>query len=251
MRRLAVPALLLALALGACSHPGKDLPVGSYERGIAELEGERYLEAVEDLKLFLRRNPTDELADDAQFAVAEAYQRMGDHAVAAVEYEILRKDFPTSELAEEAFYQEGMCYVEQVPPVELEQSATRRALAHFQRYLVEYPDGERRDDAQRQLDQLVRHLDRKELEAARLYARLGNWRAVEVTLAASLQASAGSELRPDMLLLRGRALRRLGREDEAQALFRELVEQHPGHAAAARAASLLADEGSAGDDGEG
>lgn len=250
MRRVLACGLLL-LGLGACAHPGKDLPVGSYERGVAELEGEHYLDAIEDLKLFLRRNPTDELADDAQFAVAQAYQRSGDHAVAAVEYEILRKDFPTSELAEEAFYQEGMCYVEQVPPIELEQSATRRALAHFQRYLAEYPDGERHGDAQEQIDQLSRHLDRKELEAARLYARLGNWRAVEVTLAASLAAGTGSELRPDMLLLRGRALRKLDREEEARAVFRELVEQHPGHPLAARATSLLAGEEEPADAGEG
>lgn len=249
--RATLAAALLLLALAACSHPGKDLPVGSYERGIAELEGERYLEAIEDLKLFLRRNPTDELADDAQFAVAQAYQRAGDHAVAAVEYEILRKDFPTSELAEEAFYQEGMCYVEQVPPIELEQSATRRALAHFRRYLDEYPTGERRGDVQQQIDQLALHLDRKELEAARLYARLGNWRAVEVTLAASLASGEAGELRPDMLLLRGRALRKLDREDEARAAFREIVDQHAQHPLATRAASLLAGDDSRGDAGDG
>ena len=170
-----VAAALLTGAIG-CSHPGSGLPVGSYERGIAEYEGERYLDAVQTLRLYVRRNPTDPRVDEAQYHIGLARFENDEYAVAAVEFEILRNDYPNSELIEDAWIMEGMCYVEQVPSIHHEQSVTRRALDHFLRYLQEFPDGERSEDAREQVDALRLHLDRKRMSNIRLYRRLGTHR---------------------------------------------------------------------------
>lgn len=238
MRRLLTG---LALALVACGHPGGDLPVGTWERGLAEFEGESYLDAIDDLKLFIRRSPTDERADDAQFHVGKAYMAMEDYPVAAVEFEILRADYPDSEFLDDAWFLEGMCYVEQVPPVHLAQDATQTAVRHFQRYLRERPNGSRREAASEQLATLGEHLDRKRLRAVEIYIRIGKWEAALSSLEALFEDRPDSALLPEMLWLRSRIARKLDDLETSDAALAELVQRFPDSGAAEEARRLLED----------
>ena len=240
--RLGALSLLVGLVAG-CSHPGKGLAPGSYERGVAEFEGGRYFDAVEDLKLFVRRNPTDPRADDAQFHIAMARFEDEDYPVAAVEFEILRTDYPNSELVEDAWYMEGLCYVEQVPPIEKDQKVTYEAIDHFERYLREYPQGTRADEAREQIRRLQLHLDQKILAGARLYRRLGRLRAALVTDEVLLTDRPQSELRPQALFFAAEMHEKLGEIDEARAVYRQLQEEFPGHALSERARRRLEDLG--------
>ena len=239
----------LLLAAG-CSHPGRGFAPASYERGIAEFEGERYLDAVETLRLFIRRNPTDERVDEAQYHVGMARFRNEEYAVAAVEFEILRNDYPNSELVEDAWMMEGLSYVEQVPSIHHEQAVTRRALAHFTRYLREFPTGERRDEAVEQVNSLQLHLDRKEFAGVKLYERLGRKRAALVSVEAMLEERPDSQLRPEALMLAGDLHAELGELDEARARWREILDRHGTSALAPRAQERLSRRGGeAGDQG--
>ncbi|HKK72918.1 MAG TPA: outer membrane protein assembly factor BamD [Candidatus Krumholzibacteria bacterium] len=234
-----VAAVLLTGAIG-CSHPGSGLPVGSYERGIAEYEGERYLDAVQTLRLYVRRNPTDPRVDEAQYHIGLARFENDEYAVAAVEFEILRNDYPNSELIEDAWIMEGMCYVEQVPSIHHEQSVTRRALDHFLRYLQEFPDGERSADAREQVDALRLHLDRKWLSNIRLYERLGRTEAALVEAEAMLDDRPDSQLRPEVLMLAADLHAELDQLGEARRLWRRILDDHGSHELAPQAQSKLA-----------
>jgi outer membrane protein assembly factor BamD len=234
-------ALAMALTYVACSHPGKGLQTGSYERGMAEFEGERWYDAVETLKLFVRRNPTDPRVDEAQYHIGMARFEDEDLPVAAVEFEILRRDYPDSPLVEDAWYMEGLCYVRQVPPIHREQAVTRKGIAHFERYLQSFPQGRRSGDAQRELRALQRHLDEKDLAAVRLYRRLGRDEAARITLDVVLENRPQSELRPEMLYLAGELHRDLEQPDRARARWSALVTEFPDHDLARRAQQDLRD----------
>lgn len=234
-----VAAVLFAGGIG-CSHPGSGMPVGSYERGIAEYEGERYLDAVQTLRLYVRRNPTDPRVDEAQYHIGLARFENDEYAVAAVEFEILRNDYPNSELIEDAWIMEGMCYVEQVPSIHHEQSITRRALDHFRRYLQEFPNGERRADALEQVEALQLHLDRKRMSGIRLYERMGRTEAALVSAEAMLADRPDSQLRPEALMLAADLHAELGEMDEARRLWREILDDHGTHELAPEAQSKLA-----------
>jgi len=223
VRGLLTAGLLL---LVACGHPGGDLPVGTWERGLAEFEGEAYLDAIDDLKLFIRR---------------KAYMELEDYPVAAVEFEILRADYPDSELLDDAWFLEGMCYVEQVPPVHLAQDATQTAVRHFERYLRERPNGDRREAALEQLASLREHLDRKRMRAVEIYVRIGKWTAAHSPLDALFEDRPDSALLPEMLLLRSRISRKLDDDAASRAALTELVQRFPDTEAAAEARRLLED----------
>lgn len=241
--RIALGVLLVFSFLlpTACSHPGKGLQTGSFERGLAEFEGERWYDAVETLKLFVRRNPTDPRVDEAQYHIGLARFEDEDYPVAAVEFEILRKDYPDSPRVEDAWYMEGLCYVKQVPPIHLEQDVTRKALDHFRRYLAQYPEGERRADIEREARALQRHLDEKDLATVRLYRRLGKPEAAWITLEVMLDERRTSELRPQMLFMAGELHRELEQDEQAREAWNTLTAEFPDHELAARAQRALRD----------
>jgi len=223
-RAMMAGLVLLFLASG-CSHPGSGLPNGSFERGKAEYEGERYYDAIESLKLFVRRSPTDARVDEAQYMIGMARFDNEEYPVAAVEFEILRTDYPNSDLVEDAWLMEGLCYVEQVPSIHLEQSITRRALEHYQRFLREMPASDRRGEAQEKIDELQLHLDRKTMAGIRLYDRLGRDRAALVSVDAMLDERRDSALRADALLLAGDLHEELDELPEARARWQQVVDE--------------------------
>ena len=222
-------ALFGVLGLSACGGAHKAYPEGSFERGQVLYEDESWFEAVEDLRLFIRRAPTDPRAAEAQYMIGMARYQDEDYPVAAVEFEILRNDYPTSDRVDDAWFMQGMCYVEQVPRVELDQSTTRQAVQHFVRYLREYPAGKHKAEAEEELKKLNRHLDQKELDAALLYQKMGRWEAAAVTVGALLEMRPDSELRPEMLLLAGDANRRLVAWDEARQAYQTFLRDYPDH----------------------
>ena len=221
-----IPLLALGLMAG-CGSPGGNFPVGSYERGEAEFEGGAHLDAIDDLKLFVRRNPQDDLADNAQFLVGRAYMEMEDYPVAAVEFEILRADYPNSEKAAESFYLEGVCWYEQVPDFRLDQTSTERAIELFTRYLSTYPDSEFREQGQEKLDELWLHMDKKRLANVRTYRQLGRPEPAYQVVMNLMEARPNSQLRPDMLLMRGELAYQLEEYDDAARTLNELVQSYP------------------------
>lgn len=238
---IALWAVSIAIFPSACSHPGKGLQSGSYERGLAEFEGERWYDSVETLKLFVRRNPTDPRVDEAQYHIGMARFEDGDYPVAAVEFEILRNDYPNSARLEDAWYMEGLCYVKQVPPIHHEQAVTRKALQHFLTYLAEFPNGARRADIEREALALQRHLDEKNLAAVRLYQRLGKPAAALITLNVMIEERRQSELRPQFLFLAGELHRELDEAGQARERWSALVAEFPDHELAKRAQRAMRD----------
>jgi outer membrane protein assembly factor BamD len=232
---LAGVLLLAALVVGGCGGSGGGYPEGSFERGQARYEEESWFEAVEDLRLFIRRAPTDPRAPEAQYMIGMARFEDEDYPVAAVEFEILRNDYPTSDRVDDAWYMQGMCYVEQVPRIELDQTVTRQAVQHFVRYLREYPGGSHQSEVEEELRKLNRHLDQKELESARLYRKLGRLQAAAVTIDALLQTRPDSELRPEMLLLAGDVHRRAFEWDKAREAWSTFLRDYPDHKRAGEA----------------
>ena len=231
--------LLGAFMLGGCGGSGGAYPEGSYERGEARYQDESWYEAVEDLRLFIRRAPTDPRAPEAQYMIAMARYNDEDYPVAAVEFEILRNDYPTSARVDDAWYMQGKCYVEQVPRIDLDQTTTRQAVQHFVRYLREYPGGTHRAEAEEELRKLNRHLDQKELESALLYRKLKRYEASAVTVDALLTMRPDSELRPEMLLLSGDVHRRRAEFQKARDAYQTFLRDYPDHDRADEARSGL------------
>jgi outer membrane assembly lipoprotein YfiO len=236
----AVTAVLLGLLLGTvgcgASNPH---PVGSYERGVFFADHGKDIEAVAALESFIRKNPTDSLTAEAQYLKGMTYMMMGEYPLAAVEFQILRKDYPISTRVEDALFQEGVAYLEQVGKIERDITGAYEARLHFLKFSQEYPTSARMPEVTAYMEEISDLMVRKRMEQIKVYKQLRRYEAVAITLDDILVEEPGSSLIPDVLWERARIAERLDDPDVAARSYERLVSEFPDSNYAGRAGKAL------------
>ncbi len=243
---LALAAAVVVLVAGCGgSNPN---PPGTLDRADYYAARGKRLEAVAAYEAFVRHNPTDSLAAEAQFRKAMVYMDLEEYPLAAVEFQILRKDFPTSERVEEATFQEGLSYLRQVGNVERDASGAYEAREHFLRFKESYPQSTRLAAVDAELTKISDIIVRKRLAQVEVFRQLKRWKAVATVLDGVIADEGGSSLLPQALWERAEAAERLGEPAVAATYFQRLAESYPqdrrAEAAAASVARLRAAAGS-------
>jgi outer membrane protein assembly factor BamD len=241
----AAAAILLLLFCGLMCPTGcgtsNPNPSGTFARGLYFTEHGKNQEAVTAMEDFLRRNPTDSLAARAQYLKALSYMKMKEYPLAAVEMKILCKDYPSSELVENASFQEGLAYFLEVGRVERDLSGAYQARTHFQKFLLNYPDSQHVPEVRDILRKISDMIVRKRLGAAEVYLHLGQPAAAGQVLDSLLAEESQSGLLDRVLLLRGKSARKAGQREAAVAAYRRLIEDYPNSPLVSEAQSALAD----------
>ena len=204
-------ALILAAALLQTVGCGTSnpYPVGTFERGQFFRAEEMYAEAVSALDNFIRHNPTDSLAAQAQFDKAMTYMEMEEYPLAAVEFQILRKDYPTCPLVEEAAFQEGVAYLRQVDRIERDITGAYEARLQFLRFAQDYPSSVFMPQVVDHMRDISDLMVRKRLEQVRVYRQLRQYEAAAKVLDDLLVEEAGSTLVDEVLLRRAKIAMKL------------------------------------------
>lgn len=248
LRHRLLPALWLALGLAAGCGGGNPYPAGTLDRAEFFAGKGNRLEAVAAYEAFVRHNPTDSLAAEAQFRKAMIYMDLKEYPLAAVEFQILRKDFPNSDRVEESLFQEGLAYRRQVTDIARDTSGALEARRHFERFRTQYPASARLPDVTAELAAISDLVVRKRLDQVKVFRQLGRWQAVATVLDRLLAEEPGSSLIPRVLWERAAAAEKLGDRAGAASFYGRLAAEHPGDGlardAAASAARLAAGDGS-------
>lgn len=221
-----VAAALLGFLAQGCAG-GNPHPPGTLDRADFFAGKGKRLEAVAAYEAFVRHNPTDSLAAEAQFRKAMVYMELKEFPLAAVEFQILRKDFPTSDRVEEALFQEGLAYRRQVTDEERDASGALEARAHFERFRETYPQSTRLPAVAAELAGISDLVVRKRLAQVEVFRQLGRWKAVAAVLDGVLEAEPGSSLVPDVLWERAQAAEKLGDSTGAARFYRRLADDFP------------------------
>ena len=222
----AVPVLTLAFVMAGCgaSNP---YPPGSYERGVFFAEHGKDVEAVAALESFVRANPTDSLAAEAQYLKGLTYMEMGEYPLAAVEFQILRKDYPISDKVEDALFQEGVAYFEQVGRIERDITGAYEARLHFLKFSQEYPQSVHMPEVTDYMARISDLMVKKRLEQIKIYKQLKRYQAVAITLDDILIEEAGSSLIPEVMWERAMAARKLEDPDTEARMYERLITEFP------------------------
>ncbi|HPF33866.1 MAG TPA: outer membrane protein assembly factor BamD [Candidatus Krumholzibacteria bacterium] len=243
MLRRTVPGLLALALLGVLAVLGCGMsnphPLGSYERALAFREGGKNQDAVDAYAAFLRRSPTDSLAALAQFEKAQSYMALKEYPLAVVEFQILRQEYPTSELAEASQYQECLALMGQLHGVDRDITPAHEAREKLLGFLRTYPDSEFADEARGLLTQISDLVVRKQMRSVELYRRLKKPESAAIVMDRLLATERRSTLLPRVLLARAEVARGMGQGDEADGFLRSLVDEYPDSAEAARAQKRL------------
>ncbi len=234
----AIVVVGLGVFLGcAASNP---YSVGSFQRAEFYSDHDRPQEAADAFGLFVRHNPADSLAAEAQYRKGIEYMKVKEYPLAAVELQILQKDYPTSPRVEDAMYQEGVAYLDEIGRVERDVSGAYDARAQLQKFLRNYPDSQYASDAKAKLAEISDLLVRKRLRAVNVYRQLGHWQAVAITLDYILDEEPGSTLIDQVLLRRAEVAHHLDDDATARTMYQRLLDEYPDSMLASRARSELA-----------
>jgi len=217
---------LAGMALIGCGA-GNPYSSGTFDRGQFFYENGNYTEAVAALETFVRYNPTDSLAAQAQYLKAMSYMEKKEYPLAVVELQILVKDYPTSDLVEEALFQEGMAYFNQVSSPERDVSGALEARRHFIKFAQAYPQSEHMDKVIQTMQDISDLMVKKRLKQVHVFNQLKRYEAVLVTLEGVLDKEANSRLLDEVLYVRGQAAMKLGKDRLAREMFGRLVREYP------------------------
>jgi outer membrane assembly lipoprotein YfiO len=218
--------LCLGLIFGGCgaSNP---YPPGTFERGQFFLDQENYTDAVPALETFVRQNPTDSLAVNAQFMKARTLMELEQYPLAAVEFQILRKDYPTDSLVEDAYFYEGVAYFDQVGNIERDVTGAYEARLHFLGFSEEFPNSRYMTEVVQYMRDISDIMVAKRIQQVKIYEQLRRYKSVAKTLDIVLEDEAGSTLLDEVLWRRAEIAVKLEDYDEARSFYMRLLDNYP------------------------
>jgi len=161
-------------------QPGDTLEI-AYDKALALYEDEQWDEAAGAFSAVLTLGRGSNVAQDAQFYLAEANFNNKRYLVAASEYERFTLLYPDSPRRETADINIARCYFELSPRYKLDQTYTMQAIENFNIFLSRYPSSEFREEAIASIDALREKLAQKIYSAANFYRRTQRYEAAVLT----------------------------------------------------------------------
>lgn len=175
--------VLVIVATTGCGSTGDDTPLTTEQRfakGMKHLEEEDYLDAQREFEVILLQDPAHELADDAQFRLAEAYFKQDEFFTAAFQYSRVLTDFPGSTYYRQALFMTGECYYLVSPQFERDQGRTQRAITQFNAYIQYFPSDSMATIARSRISDLRGRLAERDFTIAKDYESRNQLRAADL-----------------------------------------------------------------------
>ncbi|MEW6003275.1 MAG: tol-pal system protein YbgF [Nitrospirota bacterium] len=124
-----------------------------YESAYDAFQKKKYKEAREKFETFLKEFPQDELADNAQFWLAEIYYNQKDFESAILAYETLLKKYPNSEKALAALKKQGLSFIE------IGDRKTGKVI--LERLIERYPTSKEAGEAKKKIEEMEKKTGKK------------------------------------------------------------------------------------------
>lgn len=204
MLRGVLPVLLIALAVlaGGCSKYQKILKSNDFEKKyeMAQLyyDNGKYQKAFPMLEELITVFRGTAKAEDVYFLYAYCNYRLGDYMLAGYHFNNFVKTFPRSSRAEEAQFMNAKCYFLDSPEETLDQSSTYKAISEIQLFINRYPNSDRVAECNDLMDRLRAKLEAKSYRHAKLYYRLGDFKAAIFALRNTIREFPDSRHRDEL-----------------------------------------------------
>lgn len=109
------------------------------------------------------------------FFFADSYYKTGDYYLSGYQFERFVKSYPRSEKIQEASFLGAKSHYMLSPAYSLDQTETDKALAKLQTFINTYPESEYFEEANAMATELTTKKEKKELEIAKQYNKIGAW----------------------------------------------------------------------------
>ena len=175
--------LLIASLFTACGEYNKilkstDLNV-KFEYAKKYFDEEKYSRTATLLEDVVQMTRTTSRGEEALYLLAQSYYKMKDYSTASEYFKTYFTTYPRGDYAELARYYSAYGLYLDSPDPRLDQSDTYKSMQQFQDFLEQYPQSEKKEEAQNALFELQEKLALKELMAVRLYYNLGDYTIIQ------------------------------------------------------------------------
>ena len=222
--------LLLPLLLIACSGSKESEIKTAEDRfnyGKELFDDEKYLEAIPQFDIVRLQYQGSSVSDKAQYYTGMARFHHEDYLLAAYDFELLIRNYPSSVLVPDAYFMIAQSYVKKSPPAPLDQTYTYRALEALQTFIELYPTHARVPEAQKHQADLINRLAQKEFETGVLYEKMENPKAALISYDRVLDQYYNSDYGDDALVAKIRIVIRRKKNSEAQKLIEMFFKKFP------------------------
>ena len=175
--RISILVLFTILLFSSCSEYQRVLkePDAAAKYSYAEMlynEGsyKKALKLMEQIVPVFRGKPQ---AEKLMFMYASTYYSLGDHYLSGYQFERFVNSYPKSDSVEYAAYLSAESYYHLSPIFSKDQTETRKGLEKLQIFIDNFPDSEYRIEANQKVSELRYKLEKKDIEIAKQYLKLG------------------------------------------------------------------------------
>lgn len=171
--------IAIATALFGLSNCGGSKSLGTlsskelFTGGLESYENKKYLKAIEHFQTAIYNYPGESNIDSAQYYLALSYLGNGDEALAAVEFNRLLLNYPSSDFFATAVYLKAVSHFEGTPKHPgLDQQDLIVSIKQFEDFIIDFPESEYIDDAKVHLDKAYNRMAEKNFNNAMVYFRI-------------------------------------------------------------------------------
>jgi outer membrane protein assembly factor BamD len=134
-------ALIAFVTACSTSHiPPKQRTVEEiFADALKSYENTDWTEAASGFDIIKLQYPASQYADDAQYYLAEINRQRGEYVMAAYNYSVVRRSFPTSEWAKPSAFKIGQCYEDMALPPDRDQEYIKKAIQAYTEFQQIYP----------------------------------------------------------------------------------------------------------------
>lgn len=143
-----------------------------FEKGKLALSNKKYVRAQDHFNTVVIGASHTELGDDALYYLGETYYYMGDRLLAIAEYDRLIRRMSFSPYVEKARYRICESYVILSPKYFRDQTYSEKAIEKLQEFIDDYPNSDKREEAQNNIKILRNKLSRKAYDTGILYIKM-------------------------------------------------------------------------------
>jgi outer membrane protein assembly factor BamD len=203
--------------------------------GEEELRDKNYPEAAKFFEHVRNKYPYSKLAAQAELRLADARFDNDKFVEAAEAYKTFVKMHPTHEQVDYASFRIGLSYLRHAPgdfilfppAFEKDQAQLRTAIVHLEEFLRLYPQSKYAKEGQQALATAQGRLADHEWYVAGFYRKRGRWPAVAGRLEGVVREFPADRRTPEALLELGEAYAHLNERFKAQQALQRLITKYP------------------------
>ena len=172
--------LLMSLFVAGCAgyQTVVEKPAGELvDEGIHHFDKGDYKKAIDSFEQLKDWYPFSKYAILAELKIADAHFQLGQYSDAVFAYEEFEKLHPRNEAIPYVIYQIGMSHYLQVDTVDRDQTSAQKAMAAFERLILQYPQDSYAHLAQGYVDKCIKSMSGHEFYVGIYYYRIKKYQA--------------------------------------------------------------------------